>query len=124
MNYITTEAQSIFKSDKEQTVVLEIWIECKEEDLTPVEKIVGTELNIWCGKKQNGETNFMMKDAIIGGPSDNDNADIVHQIKMKDGDEVMAYFSKDNILRYEFSDYDTWYAEERRKIDAALYGPK
>ena len=117
MNYVTTEEKEIFTATQDGTVVLEMWIDCKQEDV-PMDGVVGRNLNIRCGEK------YYNENSAIGGPSDNENADIVHQINMKAGDTVMASFSKDNLLRYNFSDYDAWYAEERRKIDEKLYGKK
>ena len=121
--YISTEVQTIFTANASNTFVLEIWIDSKPEDLYNID-VVGANLNIWCGKLQNGETNFMMKDAIICAPSDNDNADIVHKILMKPGDEVTAYFSKNNLLRYEFCTLVEWEAKEKKKVEDAIYGIK
>ena len=117
MKYLTPKEEVLFVSDKEQKVVLEIWNERTDAEI-PMVGYVDAALTVKCA----GE--FFNKKDFVGAASANENPDIVHQIEMKAGDEISASYGKENSLRYQISDYDTWYAEERRKIDEKLYGPK
>lgn len=85
MNFIKTEETVIFKSDKDQTVVLNTWNETEED-------IMGCRIQM---------ANKILVDGSLSVSLEEKDPHSVWSLKLKKGDEITAVAGKENAISYE-----------------------